>query len=450
MVSAPSLATDRAGTIRMVVRLAAPAIAQQLLHTLVFLIDRAMLGRHAATSLASMQISGPIVWTSVSLLSAVTVGTIALVGRAVGAEDRQLATAAARGSLIFAAVVGLVVTVVGLLALPLILMLFPAAGADVRAASEGYLTVFLPTMPFFLLSFTGAAILTAAGDTKTPFVVAALGNVINVALNWVLIFGRYGAPELGAQGAAVGSAAAMAFQAVALTAFLSRQNGRVTFRGDVPWRDALKRMLKVAAPSAAERAVQQAGFLGFVMMIGALGATAMAANQALVSIEAICFLSADGFGVAAAAVVAQRLGGQRPEDANTAAKSATLFAVIALSAYAVLVLLIPEVLLSGFTDDATIIAAGLPVMLLLAAAQPFMATGIVLSQSLRGAGETRAPFVVMVVCGLVVRLAATWLFAFPLGYGLWGVWIGSTIDWVLRAALLAWVFWRGRWRDAAV
>jgi putative MATE family efflux protein len=433
-----------------VLHLAAPAIAQQLLHTLVFLIDRAMLGRHATASLASMQISGPIVWTSVSLLSAVTVGTVALVGRAVGAGDRDLASAAARGSVMFGAVAGVLVALVGLLALPVVGLLFPGAGVDVLTAAYDYLEIFLPTMPFFLVSFTAAAILTAAGDAKTPFLVAALGNVINIVLNWLLIFGHHGAPELGVRGAAIGSAAAMVFQAVLLTAILARPKARVSFRGGGDVRSALARMLKVSAASAAERAVQQAGFLGFVMMIGALGATAMAANQALVSIEAICFLSADGFGVAAAAVVAQRLGAGRPVEAALAAKVATSFAALALSAYAVLVLAMPNALLSVFTSEDGIVAAGLPVMVVLAAAQPFMAVGIVLSQSLRGAGATRAPLVVMVIGGLVVRLLATWLFAFPLGLGLVGIWIGSTVDWVLRALLLAWVFFRGQWRDVNV
>jgi putative MATE family efflux protein len=280
--------------------------------------------------------------------------------------------------------------------------------------------------------------------------VAALGNVINIVLNWLLIFGHHGAPELGVRGAAIGSAAAMVFQAVLLTAILARPKARVSFRGGGDVRSALARMLKVSAASAAERAVQQAGFLGFVMMIGALGATAMAANQALVSIEAICFLSADGFGVAAAAVVAQRLGAGRPVEAALAAKVATSFAALALSAYAVLVLAMPNALLSVFTSEDGIVAAGLPVMVVLAAAQPFMAVGIVLSQSLRGAGATRAPLVVMVIGGLVVRLLATWLFAFPLGLGLVGIWIGSTVDWVLRALLLAWVFFRGQWRDVNV
>ncbi len=149
-------------------------------------------------------------------------------------------------------------------------------------------------------------------------------------------------------------------------------------------------------------------------------------------------------------MVAQRLGARRPEDAALAGRAATFYAVVALSVYAVLVSSMPAILLGVFTDEAAIVAAGVPVMVVLAVAQPFMAVGIVMSQTLRGAGETRAPFVVMVAGGLVLRLFATWLFAFPLGLGLLGVWIGSTVDWMLRAALLGWVYFRGGWKDVAV
>ena len=85
--------------------------------------------------------------------------------------------------------------------------------------------------------------------------------------------------------------------------------------------------LRVSGPSFAEKAVQHIGFFAFVTMIGALGATAMAANQTMVSLESICFLSADGFGIAAASIVAQRLGARRPEEAAYAARVATGLAI---------------------------------------------------------------------------------------------------------------------------
>ena len=437
-------------TLRAVSRLATPAIAQSLLHTLVFLIDRAMLGRYSADALASMQISNPVVWSIYSVLAAFGVGTVALVGRAVGARDRPLATAAARASVLFAAAAGFVASLLGWLVLPLILALFPEAGAGVQTAARGYLSVLLPGMPFVLLSIIGGAILQASGDTRTPFLVAALGNVINVAVNAVLIFGAFGAPRLGATGAAIGSVAAMAVSAVLLLVVLSRSRGEVSLRGAGGERAAMARMWRVSVASFGERIVQQSGFMGFVAMIGLLGSTAMAANQALISIESICFLSADGFGIAGAAIVAQRLGAGRADDAALGVRVATWLAVLLLSACGLVFLIVPELLLGAFTPDAHIVALGVPCLWVAAAAQPFMAVAVVLGESLRGAGATRVAFATTLVGGLAVRLLATWFFAFELSLGLVGVWLGSTADWVVRCAMLVPIFARGRWRSAQV
>ncbi|MCA9613375.1 MAG: MATE family efflux transporter [Sandaracinus sp.] len=287
-------------SLRAVWTLAGPAIAQQLLHTAVFLVDRGMLGHYGADSLASMQISSPVVWSTYSLLSAFTVGTVAVVGRRIGGGDRSGANAALRASLGLATCLGLLVTLATPLLLPLVLNgLFPDAGPAVHGEATGYLSVALRTMPLTLVSFTAAVALQAAGDTRTPFLVAAAGNVVNVAATWALVFGELGFPSLGARGAAIGSALAFGFETLALLAVLARASGRVSWRGLGGEREASRRIARVATPSLGERGLQHIGFLGFVAMIGALGPEAMAANQALISIESIVFLSADGFGIAA-------------------------------------------------------------------------------------------------------------------------------------------------------
>ncbi len=436
---------------RQVARLAWPAIGQQLLHTAVFLVDRAMLGRYSSEALASMQISGPIVWSLFSVISAFAVGSVALVGRAVGARDERLATAATRASLGFAGLCGLLAAVLGVLLIPVILAAFPESGEAVQGEGRAYLEVAFFAMPFGLLSLTAASALQAAGDTKTPFYVAAAGNLLNILVSYVLVFGAFGAPELGARGAAIGSAAALALQAVVLLGWLRSGRGRLDVRARGGERDALRRVLRISGPALAERLVQHVGFLGFVMMVGYLGWRAMAANQALISLEAISFLSADGLGIAAAAVVAQRLGSRDAELAKLGARVATWMGVGLLSAAGLMFVAIPELLLRAFTDDAGLVALGVPCLLVAAAAQPFMGAAIVSSQALRGAGETRVAFVVTLVGGLLVRLGATYLFAFELDLGLVGVWLGSTCDWIVRAVILSIVTARSRrWLERAV
>jgi putative MATE family efflux protein len=436
--------------VRAVLVLAVPAIGQSFMHTLLFLVDRAMLGRFSADALASMQISGPLVWSIYSVLLALSVGSIALVGRATGSNDRALAGATARASLGLAIVTGVAAGLAGLACLDPLLDLFLDAGPAVREQAHGYLVVVLSGMPLLVVSLTLANVLAAAGDTRTPFYATFAGNLLNAGLNWVFIFGNLGAPRLGAQGSALASVIALLVQVVVLGWALARRDSPAPLRGRGGEREAIARMLRVAWPAFFERVVQHTGFFGYVLLIGALGAHAMAANQALVSIESICFLSGDGFGLAAAAIVAQRLGAGSPREAKLGGAVSVALAVALLSIFALAFVAVPGALLSAFTDDADIVRTGIPCLYVAAVAQPFMAAGIVLAQALRGAGATRVAFVSMLVGGLFVRLAATWLFAFELDLGLAGVWLGSTTDWIVRVAILTPVFLRGRWTHAAV
>ncbi len=441
---------SRRATFAAVLALAGPAIGQSLLETLVFLVDRAMLGRHSAASLASMQISGPLTWSVLSVMGAFAVGVVALVGRATGAGDRALAGAAVRAGLVLAVVVGSLAGVLVTAGMPLILAAFPGATPEVHAAARDYLTMLAPGMPLLLVVGVAAAALQASGDTRTPFLIATVGNLVNAPLAWVLIFGRFGVPSMGTRGAALGSVIAMLVQVALLLAALMRRDGRVSLRGRGGERAAALRFLRVSGPSFAEKIVQHLGFFVFVTMIGALGSTAMAANQALVSLESICFLSADGFGIAAASIVAQRLGARRPEDAAYAARIATGLAVLALGSVGLSFAVAPHLLLRLFTSDASILAVAAPVMLVAAVSQPFMATGVVLSQAVRGSGDTRSALGVTLLGGLVVRLAATYYFTRVAGLGLVGVWLGSTCDWIVRTALLTVVWARGGWKGASV
>ncbi|WP_437926726.1 MATE family efflux transporter [Sorangium sp. So ce291] len=489
---APPALREAAALALQVWRLAWPAIAHMLLLTLVFLVGRGMVGRYSTTALASMQICGTLTWTIVSIFSATSAGTLAVVARSVGAGDRAGAAAAVRVSLTFALALGAAVALPVLAACgPLLRALFPQAGAAVLDQATAYLEIVLPVLPLAFVEAVAAAALQGVGDTKTPLVVATLGNLVNVAVSAVLIFGHLGLPALGVRGAAVGVACTMATEALLLTAVLLSRSGplplraapspsaaalspsaaapspstgapspstgapdassasdqRTARKADAA---ALARVLRIAAPAFAERSAYHAGYMGFVAIIGLLGATAMAANQALIAIESVCFLSAEGFGIAAGSLMAQRLGARRPDDAARVALLAALMAILALSAFGVLFALAPRPLLLAFSSDPELLALGARALPVAAVAQPFMAFATVMGMGLRGAGDTRTVLAVTLVSSLLMRVGGTWLFAVTLGHGLVGVWMGSTADWICRSALLGLAYARGRWKGLTV
>jgi putative MATE family efflux protein len=430
------------GLAREVRRLAVRAIAQSLLQTLVFVVDRIMLGQHAEASLAAMQIAGPLEWSVWSIFSAFTVGTVARVGRHVGAADAVGAGRAARASVAYALGFGLLVT---LLTPAIVLGLsraFPDASPATVAAARGYLAWTLAGSPLEFVGAAAIATLQASGDTRTPLAIGVGINVAHVGTNRLLILGTAWTPALGMTGAGISTTLTFTLEAALATAVLIRTTGPVSLRrppsarpGDS--REEGRAVRRVALPALFERVLYHAGFLGFVWMVARLGDDVMAANQALVSVESVCFLSADGFGIAAAALVAQKLGAGQPADARLCATVATRYAAVLLTSLGLLFLATRWVVLPVFTGDARIVELGARAVPVLAVAQPFMAVSVVLGQSLRGGGFTRAALGVTSICALCVRLSCTYALAIGLGLGLRGVWLGSTCDWVVRSVLFA-------------
>jgi putative MATE family efflux protein len=435
-------------------RLAWPAIAHTLLLTAVFAVDRLVLGRTDTTALASLQISSVLVWTITSIFTAFSAGTLALAGRAFGAGDRTLAADVVGASLALALGVGALVAVSTLVATRLTLpWLFPHAGDAVLVDVARYLELVLPVLPLAFVEAIAASALHAAGDTRTPLVAAAASNAINLLLSCVLVFGLLGAPALGVRGAAIGAAAAMTVQAIALVRALLSPSSAIPLG---PWlrrarvdRDVLGRLVRVSLPAFGDKLVYAGGYLAFIMLVATLGPVAMAANQAVVSVEAICFLSAEGFGVAAGALAAQRLGAGQPSAAEQTTRVAITMAVCALTAFGLLFAAAPRALLSPFTSDQAVLGAATASLVMAALAQPFMAYATVTRMALRGAGATSSVLWVTVAGTLFVRMPVALVACLDARWGLAGVWLASTLDWVFQAIAFGVLLRRGRWKSAS-
>lgn len=438
-------------TLRAIAALAAPAIAGQILQTGVIYADRVMLGHVGGGALAAMQIAGPIEWTLSAVTSTYAVGTLALVGRAVGARDPDAARRHTTLAMFLALALGTVVTILArLLVVPALPAMFPNASHGAGGAlplAEAYLDAALFAAPFYCVGVAGMSAMSAAGDTVTPLVIGSVVNVVHVGINWLLIGGRLGAPALGVRGAGWSTVASYALEAALTLALLARTSRLCTIRPlrlprlDVAGRRALASLARLAGPAYVERVVYHGAYMAFVWMIARLGDEAMAANQALIAIEALSFMTVEGFATAAGALVAQQLGAGRPREAIRVGWATTGLAVVTLSTFGALFYALRDLLPGLVTPREDVRAMAASALLVVACAQPFMAAGVVLGQAGRGAGATRPVMLVSVFCGFAVRLSTTWLTTSVLHLGVVGVWMGSTADWVARTALLA-ILWR--------
>jgi putative MATE family efflux protein len=452
VASAPSAVAE-------VLRLTGPAVLTSLMQTMAFLADRIMLARHSEVSLGSMQISGSIMWSVFSVFFGAMVGTIALIARRVGAGELERARVVARTALRLAAIIGLVVGLVGSVTADLIAQAMAPNEPAIASTAADYMRIGFLFFPAAFVSTAGALILNGSGDTKSTFWIGTLANLVNIGANYLLIYGAVigplEIPELGATGAALATALSYVIQCVLILWVLRREHCPVRverlFGPSHPGEYGTRlELLRISSPAVAERMVIHVGYIAFAALVTSLGATAMAAHQALLTLESICFLGAEGFGIAAATVVGQFLGRSDADGSTRGGGFAAIACALALSGCGLAIWVsaswtLPVFVAPGESGD-ELIAISMLTLPFLVLAQPMMALAVVLGHGLRGAGDTRSPLLAAVIGGLLVRVTGAWLLAIVLELGLPGIWIATALDWTVRTAILGVVFKRGRWR----
>ena len=430
-----------------------PVIIQGLVITVVFFTDRLLVGQYSDQALASMQISGPLLWSIFSVFGAFIAGTMAVIGRAVGAHDVHRARAALSSVLVLAIGVGIVVAVVCLQLRPWFAEVL-AGGANVAGAQSeamAYMGVVFFAVPQNLILVTGVTALQADGDTRSPMWFSLIQGVVNLGLSWILLWGIGPFPELGIVGAGIGTLASFTLGALLVLGTLRLRGGTVSLRTmQAPSMDAIRPILRLSGPAFGEKIVFHTAFVIFAAYVGHLGTKAMTANQALIAIESLGFIVAHGFSVAASSLVAQKMGANRLEEASQVGWISAGLGTLVLGSVGVLFWFFPGELIGLFTQDPATIEMGIPCLRIAALVQPLMAICEAMAGGLRGAGDTRTPMVAALVGPGLVRLGMCWFLAFHMNLGLLGIWYGTSLDWVVRAAVLVWVYKRGAWKRIEV
>jgi multidrug resistance protein, MATE family len=445
-------ATLRTGTWTLlgeVIRLAWPAVVQGLLTTVVFFSDRLILGRYGGQALASMQISGPVIWSVFTVFGAFGAGALAVIGRLFGARETDKAGETLAVTIAFGAFVGVVVGVAGYASSGWIAAGVggDGASADILTLSESYMRVLFVVAPLHFagtVAFTG---LYAVGDTRSPMIISGISGCINIAVSVILVFGLFGFPSWGVVGAAVGSAISLSLNAFLAHWLLVRGRSPLRIRASLQLRWELMRpVFRISVPAFGEKLIYHTGFVFFAAFVGRLGDVAMEANVSLIAIESWGFILASGVGVASGALVAQKLGAGRVDEASRCGWLSAAVAVLMLLVVSTVFVFLPEELIGLFTDDPLVTSVAIPCLKMAAIAQPLMALSDAMGGALRGAGDTRSPMVVALVGPVIIRLVLCWILAFELEMGLFGIWVATTVDWAARALLLSVVFALGKWK----
>ena len=379
-----------------------------------------------ASAVAAITTGTRIFFTAQAVLMAILAGTTALVARAWGAGHRDEAAQIAELSLWLCLVVSALLTLGGTLGADALAGLFRLEPQTVALAAT-----FTRWLSVFYMAFAAVMALStalrAAGDVVTPLWIGALGNVVSVFFTYSLVHGTFGLPAFGVAGAAIGNGTGFVTGALLLAALWRSGRLVVGTRGARAFRwELIQRLVRIGYPAAFEQVAWQGGFVAFLWVIALYGTAPYAAYGIGVNLLSFSFVVGFGFSVAASTVVGQRLGARDPEGATRGGWRAMRLAIGVMLVFGACITAAARPLATFLIDDREVVRLTVAFIYVLGSVQALMAIEFSLAGALRGAGDTRFPFVTVLVGLFGVRFTLAALFA----------WRGLRVEWVF-AALIA-------------
>ncbi len=447
---------ERWGMLGVIMALAWPTIVEQVMQTLVQYIDTAMVGVLGTQATAAVGATSTFGWMIFSTISALSVGFLAIIAQACGANDRDGAKKAVSQAVLITLVGGILVTIITTSMAPIVPKLMQVDPAIQDLAAQYFFILYLPMLPRTASTIFGT-LLRAAGDTKTPMKVGIIMNIINIVGNFFLIFDTrtitlgpvsfemWGA-GLGVIGAGVASALAFTWGGIQIT-YVLWKHPMVSPRGCNlrPDMTILKPCIKIAFPNMLQRFGTSMGFVAFASMINSIGEVATAAHTIANTVESAFYIPGYGMQTAASTLAGNAYGAK---DNKRMKNLASMFipleiALMVLSGAALFVS--APALMSIFSTSDEVINLGATVLRMVAVSEPFYGFTIIVEGLMLGVGKTREPFVFNVVGMWCVRILGTFICTQFLGMGLVSAWACMIGHNLLVFALYMYTYIKGTW-----
>ena len=444
------------GMMGVIMALAWPTMLEQLMQTAVQYIDTAMVGSLGTQATAAVGATSTVSWLVGSTVSAFGVGFLSYIAKACGAQDREAARRSVSQAVLMVLVTGLAFTAITL-GLSRQVPVWMQVEESIRdLAARYFFILYLPMLPRCASMIFGT-VLRAAGDTKTPMKIGAIVNLINVVLNFLLIYPTRQMTLLGFTftmpgagwgviGAAVASAVAFTWGGIHITVKLWK-HPMVSPRGQSikPDWTILRPCLKVALPNMFQRFGTSLGYVAFAAMINSLGEVATAAHTIANTVESAFYIPGYGMQTAAATLAGNAYGAG---DNKRMKELARMFIPIEIGLMILsggALFLMAPMLMGIFSTSPEVIGLGATVLRMVAVSEPFYGFSIIIEGMMKGVGKTRQPFIFNILGMWVVRIVGTFICTQVLGFGLVSAWACMIAHNLLLFVLFLITYLRGGW-----
>ena len=448
------------GLVRPLFRLAWPIVVIQLLQVAYNVVDTLWLGRLSSDAVGALSLAFPLVFLTISVAGGFTAAGAILVAQYTGADSEGSAGEVAGQTISFVGIVAIGLGLVGFAltdAMLGILPSSPATAAQVVPLASEYMKVFFLGMPFLFGFFVFEALMRGYGNTQTPMRIMAISVGLNVVLDPILIFGWFGAPALGMEGAAYatvisrGVASAMGFYILIATSV----GPAIALADLLPDPAVIRDIVRIGVPTSLEQSMSALAMLTLTAMVVTFAPPVVAAYGLGNRLVSLVFLPAMGLGRATNTMVGQNLGAEQAERAERAVYMAGVAAAAVLFVAGVVAFLIPTRIVAVFMATGTPAAAetirfGAEFLRIRSVEFVFIGVMQVLLGAYRGAGNTKTALVFSMVTLWLVRVPLVYGLAFVAGLGPAGIWYGMAAGHIVGAIAAGLWFTRGTWKSAVV
>ena len=429
-----------------------PVITGMVSQNILNLVDTAMVSRldSSNAALAAVGYGGFALFVAQAIILGLSTGVLAAASRRKGQGRTGETAYFLNAALIIVVLVAPAITGLLIWVIPEIYH-WINDDPEVIAFGVPYLQIRAVGIMFVAMNFSFRGYWNAIDMTRLYMFTLILMHSLNILLNYMLIFGHWGAPALGVNGAAIASVIALGFGSTLYFVFGLRYAREFGFLRKLPPCADVIRLVQVSLPSGIQQVFFSAGYLAMFWIIGKVGTAEVAAANVLINMMLVALLPGMGLGLAAATLVGQALGRNDVEDAARWGWDVVKVAAVSLTVLGLPMILLPRELLSAiYTLDPHTLDLAVWPLRLIGLSMIFEAVGTILNHALLGAGDTRRVMLVAIFNQWLVFMPCAYLIGPVYGFGLTGIWLLQVCYRVIQAGIFSYFWVRRSWTRIAI
>ena len=436
---------------KAIVYLSIPMILEMVMEALFALVDTIFVSKISTEAVATVGLTESVITLVYSVGIGLSMAATAMVARRIGEKNPEGAAKAAAQSILIAVSIALIIGVLGFIYAREILVLM---GADEKVIQTGlgYTQIMMGSNIVIMLLFLLNGIFRGAGDAFLAMRALWVANILNIILDPLFIFGIGPFPELGVQGAAVattiGRGIGVLYQLHLL--FGNKSVVKLKARDFAFALDIIKRLINIAATGTGQFLIASASWIFLMKIISQFGSEAIAGYTISIRLIIFTILPSWGLANAAATLVGQNLGAEKPERAEISVWKAAHYNMLFLLSVSIIYFVTAPLILPLFDPNPLVIEAGITSLRIICIGYVFFAYGMVISQAFNGAGDTRTPTIINLICFWLLQIPLGYILGISLNFGLVGVCAAIGISETTLALIAIALFRKGTWKTTKI